>query len=353
MPRQASRLPPELGDAFSVRAALDAGLTRRRLRHDDLATPIRGLRLVTTEPASETVDGVHRVATESGMLRKELLRRATAYASIAPAHAFYVGATAAVAWDLPLPIRVLRARDRATAKSAAPRNDGMRSSPRRLDVGVFRPHRASKAAGVHGRELRESLTSVRSHAGLRLTSPATTWAFLATELTVDELVVLGDAIVRIPRARGMRRGSPSSALATVEQLEAAMNAGVRHGASRLRAALPLIRVGSASPPETDLRLAIVREGMPEPELDYDVYTAAGDAIGFTELAYPAFRVLVEYEGDHHRTDQAQWDRDIAKHAACLDAGWTPVRITARHLYPSPAPALTAIRRALVRGGWVS
>lgn len=330
-----------------MRAALDAGISRRRLRYADLSAPVRGLRVVIASPESADED-VSPSAQQSRILRREITRRARAYASIAPGHAFYVGVTAAAFWDLPLPVRVLhsRARDReaVNGRSGIP-------SPRDLDVGVFRPHRASKAAGVHGRELRESLTSVRTHDGIRLTSPATTWAFLATELTVDELVVLGDAIVRIPRARGMRRGSPSSALATIEQLAAAMNAGIRHGASRLRAALPLIRVGSASPPETDLRLALVRDGMPEPELDYDVYSRSGAAIGFTELAYPTFRVLVEYEGDHHRTDREQWDRDIAKHEACVDAGWSPVRVTARQLYPSPAPALATIRRALIRGGW--
>lgn len=74
-------------------------------------------------------------------------------------------------------------------------------------------------------------------------------------------------------------------------------------------------------------------------------------IGFTEFAYPDFHVLIEYEGDHHRTDRRQWQRDVAKHAACVDAGWQVERLTAANVYPSTRPAVVRVRAALMRGGW--
>ncbi|MFH8251051.1 hypothetical protein ACH3VR_11840 [Microbacterium sp. B2969] len=216
---------------------------------------------------------------------------------------------------------------------------------------MFLPHRSSRAAGVRGRRFDPAFSHVTEHSGLRLTTPSTTWVHLASELTVDELIMVGDAIVRVPRRRGMIHGTDADALATIAELELALDTGRRQGAAKLRAALPQVRVGSASPPETRLRLACQRAGLPDPELDYDVFTLSGAPIGYTELAFPDYRTLVEYEGDHHRVDRAQWTRDIEKHAACFSAGWAVVRLTSAHVYPSTAPAIELIRRDLVRGGW--
>ena len=121
--------------------------------------------------------------------------------------------------------------------------------------------------------------------------------------------------------------------------------------SKLRQAIPHIRVGSASPPETELRLALLRAGLPAPALDIDILDEHGSLIGYTELAYPHWMILIEFEGDHHRTSRTQWDRDIEKHAQCVALGWTVLRYTGRHVRPTAAPAVTGIRNALVRAGW--
>ncbi len=250
---------------------------------------------------------------------------------IAPRNALFSHVTAAVIWQLPLPLRVLR--------------------NRRLDVSVLGDRRAPRARGVAGHQLRPDMTHVVEHDGLAVTSPATTWALLAPLLTADELVEVGDAIVYIPRARGMRRGSPDDALATRDDLATAMSAGRRRGVEKLRAVLPAIRVGAASPGETKIRLACIRARLPEPELDVDVFRTDGTPIGFTELAFRKYRVLGEYEGDQHRVDRARWYRDIDKHQDCRDAGWDVVRITARHTHNHCREAVARIRAALMRNGW--
>lgn len=269
--------------------------------------------------------------------------RARAFATVAPPGSFSFGVTAAALWGLPLPLRVLR---RAGDTSSPPA-----ARPRKPDVAVLRPHRAVRSAGVRARQLDPRLIGIVERSGLRVTDPATTWIYLAPELTVDELIVVGDAIVHEPRIRGMIRGATGSGLATIEDLACALALGRRQGAAKLRAALPHLRVGAASPPETRLRLACVRAGLPEPHLDYDVFDARGHPIGFTELAFVEYRVLVEYEGDHHRRDRRQWNRDIEKHAACVAAGWEVVRLTADHVRPNCGPAVRRIRDALWRAGW--
>ena len=43
------------------------------------------------------------------------------------------------------------------------------------------------------------------------------------------------------------------------------------------------------------------------------------------------KVVVEYEGDHHRTHRRQWQHDIARTRLLEALGWRVVRITASDL----------------------
>jgi hypothetical protein len=43
------------------------------------------------------------------------------------------------------------------------------------------------------------------------------------------------------------------------------------------------------------------------------------------------RVVLEYEGDQHRTDARQWNRDIERHEGFDATGWRLVRITAERM----------------------
>ncbi|MFF2487174.1 hypothetical protein ACFVSU_12280 [Microbacterium sp. NPDC058062] len=339
-------LPESLGDVFAVREALLAGVTERRLRHDGLAQPFHGARMrAGAEPAKPTSGAADEspITVEARRRRGQMVRRARAFWCVAGEGSFFSHVTAAVLWNLPLPIRLLRPR------AANPDAEIDPGAPADIDVAVLAPIRASRAAGVRGRQLAPASTTVVVRDALRVTDPATTWALLGEELSVDELVQLGDAIVHIPRQRGMKRGTRG--LATVDELTAALAAGRRRGAAKLRAALPLIRVGSASTAETDLRLALERAELPDAELDFDLIGEDGKPFGCTEIAYPRWRVLVEYEGDHHRLDRAQWNRDIEKHAKCAALGWTVIRLTAAHLYPRREGAVIQVRGALLRFGW--
>jgi hypothetical protein len=345
MPRSAAPIPPHLGDTFSFRAAIAAGASARRLRNRDLIVPFRGARMIDLGPAEDTTHDDNPVAAEAAALRGDIRRRARAYATVAPAHAFFYGPTAAVIWDLPVPIRVLRGDAFDSKGGLAP------GCARDLDAAVLAPRRASRASGIRGRKIHPALTSVRERDGLRVASPASVWAQLASWMSVDELVEVGDAIVHEPRMRGMQRAPSGSGLATLEHLATALGAGRPTGAAKLREALPLVRIGSSSPAETRFRLALIRCGLPEPQLDVDVFAMDGRPIGYTELAYVDHRILIEYEGDHHRTNREQWQRDIEKHAACVSAGWTVVRITSLDVRRGSTAGVDRVRDALCRAGW--
>jgi len=69
-------------------------------------------------------------------------------------------------------------------------------------------------------------------------------------------------------------------------------------------ALALVREGSMSPLETDMRLALTGAGLPEPELDVEIRTERGSLIGICDAVYPERRVIVEVEGHHTIEDTA-------------------------------------------------
>lgn len=194
------------------------------------------------------------------------------------------------------------------------------------------------------------LVTIQQKDGLAVASPASTWAMLAGELSVRELVIIGDAIVRVPRD-DWGAAHPEAALATTEQLRDAIAAGPRRGIRKLRQAIELVRVGSASPLETEYRLDADAAGLPDPELDVEIFDADGRRIGITEVVYRRYRVLVEIEGDHHRTSRRQWERDIEKYAAYVAAGWEVVRLTSSHIRGRRPRAVEIVRAALVRHGW--
>jgi hypothetical protein len=256
-----------------------------------------------------------------------VLRDARAYATVMAPGAFFSGRTAAVLHGLSVPHGT------------------------ELEVGVLKPSRAPRGRGIRGRTLTPGLTTIEALDGLPVMTPAALWVALGAELSERELIRLGDAIVRIPRDdRGVPR--PERRLATLDELRAALALGTRRGSKRMRAALARIRVGSMSPLETDARLNCVDAGLPEPELDVEIRDGAqGRLLGIADGRYAQYRVLLEIEGDHHRTDRRQWARDIAKHAAYAAEGYETVRLTGVQIRQHPDAGVALVREALIRGGW--
>jgi len=334
MPSLPAPLPPELGTAFGYREARARGASPRRLRAGDLAAPHRGVRIRVAEAALP-----HEDADRALRIAEAVRRRTEAYDIVRHPDAFFTGWSALALYGLPL--------ERVRGERLS--GDLLLSGTGALDVGVFAPQRAPRARGVHAVQIRPALATLRSVGGFPVTSPASTWALLADELDAAALTRLGDAIVRIPRdERG--RPLPEKQLATIDQLYAAAEVPRRRGRPALHTALTQIRVGSASPLETDWRLGAASAGLPEFDLDVEIRDGRGGLLGIADAAHRGYRVAVEIEGDHHRTDRAQWSRDIEKHAAYVAAGWEPVRITAAHLRSGRATALLA--GALRRHGWL-
>lgn len=189
---------------------------------------------------------------------------------------------------------------------------------------------------------------VVSHGGVLITSRARTWLDCSRKMSINELTVVADHLLRRPRPEFEGRTEPH---ATLEELADMLD---RHkgtpGIRKARLALEQARVGADSAPETRLRLALEHEGLPEPQLNVPTELSPG-VVRQPDLAYPEHRVAVEYEGEGH-SEAAQIIRDIAREEDFSRAGWELVRISKRHMVHDARPAVAKVLAALVSRGWV-
>ncbi|MDI2099537.1 hypothetical protein [Ruicaihuangia caeni] len=178
-------------------------------------------------------------------------------------------------------------------------------------------------------------------AGVRVTAPVASWCDLAGLLTVDELVAAGDFLIT-----GTEPYDGVTPLASYEQLSRAVSSRTgRRGIRKLRQALPLIRYGSLSPKETELRLLIVRAGLPEPVPNYVLRDGRGVFVAMIDLAFAEWKVGIEYQSDLHR-ERAQFRRDIGRRERIEDEGWSVIYVSADDLRGSPRQTIDRIRRRL-------
>lgn len=253
------------------------GVSRSRVRASDVTQPFRGVHLVG-RPAEAPRD------------------RVRAFVPLLREHDAFSHSTAALLYGAPLPARV--------------------ETEHQIHVTTVGGDDRFRRRGVVGH--RASQLDVRAFDGLPVAAPAEVWLQLATRLSHDDLVAVGDFIVTPPRRH-------AGALSSIDELAAtvASRSGAR-GARRARAALASVRVGPRSRMETLLRLLLLRSGLPEPLLNPPM--RIGDQALHPDLAFPQWRVVLGYEGDQHRTDAEQWRHDIWRREAFESAGWRVVRV---------------------------
>lgn len=315
---------PLRGVPFTVREALRSGVTPKRLDRSDLAAPFYGVRVPAAHDATIGPAELVTIAGDARWQRLErlALARAQAYAPRMPAQAVFSHASAARIHGLPLPRRLagdLTVHIAVNDSLLRPRTRGVRAH-------LVPPGR-------------QTMTVVN---GMRTLSAVDTWCSMATVLTADELIVMGDGLVRRRRP-----------LATMTELERAVQAYAgRHGAPLLRAAHALVRPRTDSPRETELRLALVRAGLPEPEINRWVLDARGRRLRLGDMLYPEQRILVEYDGAHHFEDVGQRRKDIDVLDEIVAAGWRVIRAHRGHGHDRYATVVARVRTALTERGWL-
>ena len=314
------RMNPEheelIDDAWVVRAAVTGGrMPYSRTRRSDVDHPFHAVATHRVD-LGDTVQRVHALSV--------LLGDGAAISHV----------TAAVVRGFPVP--------RALGREPA------------LHGSVPRPRRAPRIAGVHGHSIEldsahvEQLLVVAPSTGELLPVPLVdeplTLLTCATRLARPDLVALADAMLMRATVEGR-----------LDPMLAALRYGERRpGYARLVRAAPLRRAGVRSRAETLLRLMIASAGLPEPVVAHPVQSTPRSPESWkaeADLAWPQFGVIVEYEGDGHRTSRRQFAKDVRRFERYADEGWRAVRATQADVFDDPRELMSRLERRLREGGW--
>lgn len=322
MPRTPSELPPDFTKAaFTVARGRAAGLGPKRLRGGDLDRPFRGVRLLAESLEVDATLDRYELAAQS------LAATCDALELVLPEGAYFSHLTAGRLWPLPLP---------------EPKEDEL------VHVAVGPSLQPPHRVGVTGHHISDPLVRTVRRRGRLLVDPASLFCQLSALLGVEDLVAVGDALVLEPRFIDDGEERP---WLTVRDLAERVDKFRGRGKARAALALALVRPGAESRPESLLRVAMVGAGLPEPDVNPDIYSPDGVFLGRGDLVYWTWRVIVEYDGDQHRSNSRQYEKDVGRLDGFGRHGWRVVRITKSAFFTDRRACVARVEQALADAGW--
>ena len=186
---------------------------------------------------------------------------------------------------------------------------------------------------VHRIELEESDKVVRR--GYRTTSPMRTLFDISRQLSLVEAVVIADMAVHAGLVQ-----------ATELRDWIACHAGQK-GIRAARRVLKFAEAGVESPMETRLRMLLVLNGLPRPEVQVTLRDKSGAFLGRPDLFYRRHLLGLEYDGETHRVSLVE---DNRRQNRLLSAGVRLLRFTGADVMWRPAGVLSQVRDVLAGSG---
>ncbi len=209
-----------------------------------------------------------------------------------------------------------------------------------VHVSAYRPAREPRTRGVIGHRLQLREPAFTFVDALPVEDPVRAWRQVGRLWSFGDLVAAADFLIAGDRP-----------LATVDALRSEVDTMGDARSGILVRALRAVRCGVRSPRETRLRLLLGDAGLPEPDVGWNLFDDRGRFVAELDLAFPRYRVAVEYDGRVHADDAAQFARDADRWAAIRDLGWDHRRVLAHHLQGGGRSAVAIARDALTRAGW--
>lgn len=273
-------------DAYQVASLMHMGVSKNRLRANDIRRVARGIVL---HPETQLDPG------------KDRDRCLAVGRSLKEGH-FLSRRSAALVYCIPSP----------------------RPQGHKVDVGSFWPMRSPRRTYIAGHRVKRNVLEWAEIDGVRIPSPADVWCQLAAVSTLTQMVQAGDFIISGKRIvnGGGRRDPP---LADIDALSAAAARHLGTLGSKLREqALPMLRTAVDSPTESAVRVLVVGAGFPEPMTNCPVQVA--DRLLHADMGYPELKIAIEYEGLQHFMDPKEIRHDEIRRAKLEDAGWRVLRV---------------------------
>lgn len=309
MPTPQRKLPDELfGRAFTLEEGLKLGLTFEALRHDRFDRPFRGVRMLAGAERSDA-----SASGEADLVALDANVRGFA-GLLRPGESFS-HETALLLYGCPI-----HTKD-ATIHTTARWPDSSR-----------------RGRNVTGHATREAYVQWERGHGVKLVPPCMALAQSAATLGLQEVIVAADRLA-LPR----RGKDPLLDLAQTMEFAATRTLP---GSILLRSALGYARIGAESRMETLLRLVLEAFDLAE-YFDLQVEVADSDGwIGRFDLVCRKHRVIVEYDGEQHRTNRAQYLKDVTRLDRARAAGYEVIRVHARDLFAGRDALLLRVAEAL-------
>jgi hypothetical protein len=204
-----------------------------------------------------------------------------------------------------------------------------------VDIGELRPVRlmTTHRHPVRRRDLQVTRVAELPPAERSVCLPAHALMWACRELDLLDAVTAGDELTRTRKPallRSLARDCKGP------------------GTRRVRRAVDLIRDQVDSPRETRLRMCLLLAGLPEPTANPAI---GKEGSGCRDLVYRDYKLILEYEGDHHRVDRSQWIRDLRRHEGAAIEGWFVLRITSQRM-DRPRSLVRSVHQRLVERGYL-
>lgn len=214
---------------------------------------------------------------------------------------------------------------------------GYRYAPDDPEPEIVLPAPARRRAGVRFRY--DTLLPGESDdvLGYELTSHLRTAYDLGRRLPFDSAVEAVDGLCNLGLC------DPKDLLVMAEQ-----HRGDR-GLKQFRRVVAVADPGAESPWETRTRLLVVRAGFPTPESQVRLVDERGRLVARVDLAWPRHRVVLEYDGDHHR-ERERYASDVRRRNSIRRLGWDVVVATRELVVRYPDELLERVAAALRAGG---
>jgi hypothetical protein len=162
---------------------------------------------------------------------------------------------------------------------------------------------------------------VTEHRGIPLTTPLHTAWEIAQTLPEMDAIGWVDALARRRR------------LTRSDLVRHAHTHRGEHGSRRATSTLELADPRAESPPESKLRISLVRAGLPVPIPQF-IVLHGGFFVARVDLAWPACRLAIEYDGQWH-ADSGQLHRDRSRLRDLNAAGWYVYPVTREDMRDLP------------------
>jgi very-short-patch-repair endonuclease len=122
----------------------------------------------------------------------------------------------------------------------------------------------------------------------------------------------------------------------------------RRGIGTLRTLLDARRRSAdvpASPLETKLLHAMMRAGLPKPELQHEVRDSRS-LVAVVDFAFPALKIAIEADGYRWHSGRVRWQRDLSRRNKLTALGWRVIHVTWSDLEANADQIVESVRRVM-------